>query len=96
MRFILAAAPLLALGACATTGEVPVVGDSGYTCRSDMLPQFIGSVATQQLGSDILTASGARNLRWVPKGGVVTMDFRADRVTVALDGDNKVERASCG
>jgi hypothetical protein len=24
------------------------------------------------------------------------MEYRADRVTVMLDGDNKVERASCG
>jgi len=44
----------------------------------------------------MLAASGARVIRWVPKGGVVTMDYRADRITAYLDGSNQVERASCG
>ena len=48
------------------------------------------------LAITILAASGARTIRWVPKGTVVTMEFSAERVTVLLDGDNKVERASCG
>ena len=29
-------------------------------------------------------------------GMMVTMDFRADRLTVYLDAANRVERASCG
>ncbi len=44
----------------------------------------------------MLTASGARTIRWVPKGGVVTMDFNPSRLTVQLDGANRVERANCG
>jgi hypothetical protein len=44
----------------------------------------------------MLSASGARIIRWVPKGGVVTMDFSPERITVLLDGSNRVERASCG
>jgi hypothetical protein len=32
----------------------------------------------------------------VPKGGVVTMEYSAERITVSLDGSNRVERASCG
>ena len=97
MRTLIATLTLVALSACTlNTGEPPVAGTTGYTCRSDMLAQFTGSVATQQLGVDIQTAAHARTIRWVPKGGVVTMDFRADRATVYLDGDGKVERASCG
>jgi hypothetical protein len=44
----------------------------------------------------MLRASGARTIRWVPKGGVVTMEYSAERITVSLDGSNRVERASCG
>ena len=44
----------------------------------------------------MLRESGARIIRWVPKGSVVTMEFSPERVTVLLDGNNKVERASCG
>jgi hypothetical protein len=40
--------------------------------------------------------SGARVLRWVPKGAIITMEFSADRVTIYLDANNKVERVSCG
>ena len=48
------------------------------------------------LGARMLAASGAKTLRWVPKGGVVTMDFSPYRLTVLLDGSNRVERANCG
>ena len=44
----------------------------------------------------MLAATGARILRWVPKGGMVTMDFSPDRLTVQLDGANRVETARCG
>jgi hypothetical protein len=40
--------------------------------------------------------SGAHVLRWVPNGSVVTMEFSADRVTIYLDANNKIERVSCG
>ena len=44
----------------------------------------------------MLRESGARALRWVPKGMMVTMDYRGDRLTVHLDAANRVERANCG
>ena len=40
--------------------------------------------------------SGARNARVVKPGMAVTMDFRQDRVTVQVDAQNRIERASCG
>jgi hypothetical protein len=44
----------------------------------------------------MLRQSGARSSRWVPKGSVITMEFSADRLTVLLDGSNRVESARCG
>ncbi len=38
----------------------------------------------------------ARNARVVKPGMAVTMDFRQDRVTVQVDAQNRIERASCG
>lgn len=97
MRFVLAALPFIALAACATTAEdVPVAGDSGFVCSNDRLSQFSGQKATQQIGADMIRASGARTIRWVPKDGMVTMDFRPDRLTVQLDGDNRIVSARCG
>jgi hypothetical protein len=43
-----------------------------------------------------LRLSGARNVRVIPKDGVVTMDYREDRLNLYLDGAKKVERISCG
>ncbi|HXG80520.1 MAG TPA: I78 family peptidase inhibitor [Sphingomicrobium sp.] len=92
---------LLPLAAC-TVAESTATGgpitSPGYpaVCSNEPLGQFVGQPASQELGERILRASGARTLRWVPKGGVVTMDYREDRVTIYLDGSNRVERASCG
>jgi hypothetical protein len=44
----------------------------------------------------LVADSGARNARVVKPGMEVTMDFRQDRVTVQVDGQNRIERASCG
>lgn len=65
-------------------------------CRNEALAQFTGQPASQYLGERMLRASGARTIRWVPKGGVVTMEFNPQRITVQLDESNQVERASCG
>jgi hypothetical protein len=103
--------PLLALAACATApapsvGAGPVVAlpvvaepaaaEPAATCRNDALRGFVGQPASQALGTQLLKASGARALRWVAKGMMVTMDYRDDRLTVRLDAANRIERASCG
>ena len=90
---------LLPLAACtiatsdATADNMPHVPAA---CRSEALAQFAGQPASEELGARMLRASGARIIRWVPKGGAVTMDFNPARITVQLDGANRVERASCG
>ena len=90
---------LLPLAACtvatsnATADNVPA---APAVCRSEALAQFIGQPASQALGERMLRASGAKVIRWVPKGGVVTMDFSPNRLTVQLDGSSRVEAANCG
>ena len=89
----------LALSACATSTpppEPPVMGASGYVCRPNGLGQFVGQPATQALGAEMLSVSGARILRWVGHGMMITMDFSPERLTVHLTADNRVERANCG
>jgi hypothetical protein len=87
--------PIVALTACATAPATPVIAGSAGTCRKDALASFVGQVSTEALGKQMLAASGARALRLVPKGMMVTMDYRDDRLTVYLDAANRVERASC-
>lgn len=90
---------LLPLAAC-TVATSNQTGDAlppvPANCSNESLAQFVGQPASQDLGARMLSASGARTIRWVPKGGVVTMDFSPTRLTVQLDGSNRVESANCG
>ncbi len=88
---------LLPLAACTSVvAAPPVTGQPLGICRGDSLPSFIGQPATQELGARMLAATGARTLRWVARGMMVTMDYSDQRLTVYLDGADRIERASCG
>jgi hypothetical protein len=43
-----------------------------------------------------MRATRAAVLRWAPPGIMLTMDFRADRVTIYLGPDGKITKLSCG
>ena len=86
----------LALSACAAApaAEGPTASDA--VCNSEGLAAIIGQPFTEELGKRMLRDSGARTLRNVAPGTMVTMDFSAQRLTVYLTADNRIERASCG
>ena len=98
MRKAIALAALLGAGCTAMAAhEPPVHGDTpGHECRSEGLDAFVGQDATAELGGEILAKSGAKVLRWLQPGQIVTMEFRADRVNVKLDAQNKVAAVTCG
>lgn len=97
MRLLIASLALLPLTGCTIAqSNATAAGPPPGTCYNAALGQFTGQPASQELGARILQASGGRTIRWVPKGGAVTMEYSAERVTVLLDGSNRVERASCG
>ena len=95
-----ALAPVAALGvlaACTTTpadGEPPVRGPAGE-CDGEVAMTYVGMRATGELGREMLAATGARTLRWVPPRTAVTMDFRPDRLTVTYDDDYIITSAAC-
>jgi len=82
------------LAACATTAVAPPA--PGGVCQGGNLRQFAGRPASPELGAEVLRVSGARVLRWVAHGSVVTMEYSDQRVTVWLTADNRVDRAVCG
>lgn len=87
--------PLTLLGACAAA-QTPVVGGSEQTCNADGLDDLVGKPGTAELGADALKRSGAKRLRWIQPGTMVTMDFRRDRLNIHLDDHNIVTRVNCG
>lgn len=89
--------PLLA--ACAGThGEGPATPPATIEgpCRNAGLDRFVGQTASAEIGAELLRASGARTLRWGTPGMAMTMDFRADRLTVSYDETMKIISARCG
>jgi Peptidase inhibitor I78 family len=89
--------PLL-LGACSAAPAEPVIhGETpGHTCKAEGTDQFVGQSQSKRVGAAIKRASNAALLRWAPPGVMLTMDFRADRVTVWLDDASKITKIRCG
>jgi hypothetical protein len=97
MRKIACLAPAL-IAACSTAPAAPIIHGQtpGHTCQEEGTNPFIGQAATSATGAAILRATHAAVLRWGPPGTMLTMDFRADRVTVRYGPDGKITRISCG
>jgi hypothetical protein len=98
MRAIPAAAAILSLAACATVpadGEPPVRAPRD-TCKAEAGQRFVGQKATAETGAAILAATGASELRWLPPGIIVTMEYKFGRVGVAYDAGFTITRVSCG
>jgi hypothetical protein len=86
------------LAACSTAPAQPVVhGETpGHTCKTEGTYQFVGQTRSESVGAEIKGVSNAAVLRWAPPGVMLTMDYRADRVTVWLDSANKITKLRCG
>ena len=97
MRKMIFAAPAL-LAACATApAPVVVHGETpGHTCVGGAADSYVGKVRSNAVGQAIQSATRAAVLRWAPPNVMLTMDYRADRVTVWLDEANKITKLRCG
>lgn len=93
-------AVLAAFGSAASAVQVqsiPIHGVTpGHTCRTTDTHKFIGKRRSPMIGAAIKQVTRAAVLRWAPPGTLLTMDFRADRVTVYLDAQRKITKLNCG
>ena len=95
--------PSLAIAALLTSctatpppaGEAPPVRDIKGTCQREAGQRFVGMKASGEVGSEMLAATGAKILRWVPPRTAVTMDFNPSRLTVSYDDDYVIRTVSC-
>ncbi len=90
--------PLLLLAtACAPAparDQTPVMG--GGACDAAPVQDLVGKPSGEALGADALARSGAKVMRWIRPGQVVTMEYREDRLNLHLDDKGVVARINCG
>jgi hypothetical protein len=94
---LLVGALLMAMTSCANVPpaqEAPVRGAG--KCDASNAQGLIGKARSQKLGADALRRTGARTLRWITPGTMVTMDFREDRLNLHLDARGRVTKVNCG
>lgn len=66
------------------------------SCKAEAASGLVGQAATAELGAEALRLTGGRTIRWIQPGQAVTMDYRADRLNINLDAQNRVEGFNCG
>lgn len=97
--FPIATFAALALAGCAATNspaaETPPARDVQGTCQREPGQRFLGTKATGEVGREMLAATGAAILRWVPPRTAVTMDFNPSRLTVSYDDAQIITKVSC-
>lgn len=98
MKAILGFGASALLAACAPVDaaeDLPAREPAGE-CDASAVQDHIGHRASAAAGQTLLDLTGATTLRWVPPNTAVTMDFRADRLTVSYDQNMIIEVISCG
>lgn len=103
MREITMLGGALALAACVTApapGDQADPGDPADpmlgVCDGQAAQAMLGQMASAEIGQRLLAATGAAQLRWAPPRSAMTMDYRADRLTVEYDDAMNITRIACG
>jgi len=86
---------LLAIG-CAPAPETATPDPLSGLCNASRLGNLVGRAYSAALSAEAQRRSGARAVRRIRPGDMVTMDFRGDRLNVHLDGADRVNRFDCG
>ena len=94
--FVVVALSGLAGCTAANPSPPPSADGSGSSCDASSLSAYVGRPYGDTLGREMQSRSGAKVLRVVRYGEVVTMEYSGDRLTVSLDQQEKVATARCG
>ena len=100
MRKAAIGAMMMANAACAVVPppepDVPVYGDVGGSCNAKPAQGLVGRPANNELGFEAQRLTGARTVRWLRPGDVVTMEYSPSRLNIHLDERHRVSRINCG
>lgn len=85
--------PLVLLAGCAATGPstgLPPLG-AADTCGASVASRFVGQPESALVGVEF-----EGPVRIVGPNDAVTLDYNPERLTITLDGNGRIARASCG
>ena len=84
------------IGCAAGAAQRTTTDQVGPACDARALGKFVGQAPTKETALKLMGFSRARSLRWVPFGGVMTMDYSPQRLTVKLDQQGNIASVNCG
>jgi hypothetical protein len=65
-------------------------------CNADAARSAIGKIATAEVVEQARVAANAEGARTLKPGQMVTMEFRAGRLNIDVDADNRITNVRCG
>ena len=87
----------IALASAEASQPLPIHGETpGHTCSTARTGRYIDRLGSRATGAAIKRASNAAVLRWSPPHTMLTMDYRADRVTVWVNSRHRITKIACG
>lgn len=91
------AAAAVLLSGCAGVGTpASPPPASRANCDAQAAQFAVGKSFGPELEREVRAKSGASIVRWLSPGQAVTLDFRAERLSLTLDGRGRVVKAACG
>lgn len=90
---LIVAGVALALSACSADGSTPSTASA--PCNDEAAGALVGK--PKPTDAEAMQLTGAKTVRQIQPGDMVTQDFREDRVTIETDpASGLVVRATCG
>lgn len=80
----------------ATEAAQPAESASSASCDASKMSSLVGQAHTPARAEEARKLSGAKTVRSLRPGDVMTMDYRVDRLNLKIDGQGKIEGANCG
>ena len=71
-------------------------GGPERACDASKAQSLLGRTESADTEAEAKRLSGAGIVRWIPEGGMVTMDYREDRLNLRLDASGKINHIDCG
>lgn len=94
MRAIGMIATALLVAGCMDDGR-PTPMPGPRVCNASAVQRYMGATISPHLQSRLRARSSASAVRVVRPGQPVTMDFRRDRLTVDVDGRDRITGLRC-